>query len=223
MSSHFLLTLDTAPPASPALVINDGAASTGDLVATVKITSPSPDTREMIVWGDVDPTVDPLYDMDEADAQWQLYSPEVSLVLSSDAGPKHIYARLRDDVHNETVAFTSYIVLDTTSPVVAITTPVDRSRISLVDPFDDATFSWAANIDFQHYEVRVVPSGGSPHTAGVPLGSSHGSSNVSGNGAFVAGVPITTDINGADLQAASPGDTAKVVKVFVRSGGVWST
>lgn len=224
MTSHFTLTLDTAPPASPLLDINDGASRTGDPVVSLKVSSASADTREMKIWGDLDTTVDGRFQTLEGDSQWTLWSPEVIVRLTAGTGRKYLYARLRDDVMNETVAFTDWIDLDLDSPVVAITSPPNRSRISNHPPLDSVLFAWSANRPFVHYEVRVVPSTGSPFGAGVLLGSASGSTHVSGTGSFDAGSPISTTIEGLDLQAASPGDSSKIIKVFVQdAGGVWSS
>jgi hypothetical protein len=224
VAASFVLTLDTAPPASPQMLINGGSDRASDPVVTVRLLTPSTDVREAKVWGDVDPAADPRFQHSEADSDWVLWSPEIDVRLAAGTGRKYLYARLKDDVCNETVAFADWIDLDTDSPAVSVTDPVDRGRISAHD--DDcgtAHFSWTANQSFSHYEVRVVPTTGSPHTAGSPIPATGGSLNVSGDGTFTSGSPITTTVRGADLRAASPGDGPKVVKVFVRNGaGAWS-
>lgn len=227
MSASFTLTLDTTAPANPSLLINDGAAQTGDPTAWVTLSSPdvlsgARDVWQMKVWGDVNPMNDPAFTPQEADAQWITYTEQVPITLSAGAGRKHLYARLRDDVGNQTLPFTDFIDFDPTLPIVSITTAVDRSRISKVSPFDTATFIWQASTDYTDYEIRVVPSPGSPQQAGVAIGTTHGSLNT-GDAGGLANTPVTTTITGADLEAASPGNTTKVVKVFIRStSGVWS-
>lgn len=228
MSSHFTLTLDTQAPASPTLLLNGGAAVTGAAEVAVSLSTAdyqagARDVAQMRLWGDVDPAADPLVQPTEAASAWQTFTTDYVVRLTAGTGRKHLYARLKDDVCNETVPFTDWIDLDTTSPVVSIVTAVDRARISKVAPCSNALFLWEANRPFVRYEVRVVPSSGSPQQSGVLIGTGSGSANTSGVGAFPSATPISTVINGADLEAASPGDTTKVVKVFVRSAdGVWS-
>jgi hypothetical protein len=225
MSASFTLVLDTQAPANPALLINDGAAVTGDRAVWVRLSTAdfgAGDVSEMKVWGDVDPTADPALTVAEADATWLPYTEQIAVMLSDGEGRKYLYSRLRDDVGNETLPFTDFIDLDTTVPVVTVTTAVDRGRISKVSPYDVATFTWECNIDFVAYQVRVVPSPGSPQQAGVLIGTAAGSVNTSG-GAGTGHAPVISSIRGADLEAASPGNTTKVIKVFVQeASGAWS-
>ncbi len=229
MAASFTLTLDTRPPANPVILIAGGAAVTGAPEVVVQLDSADyeggmGDVVDMKIWGDVDPTTDPAIQPLEVDSDWVTFDPDLNVRLSAGDGRKHLYAKLRDDVNNATLAFTDFIDLDSTSPIVSITTPVDEAKISKVSPSNTATFSWQASNDFDRYEVRVVPSVGSPHVAGVPIPSTAGSANVSGTGSFPADTPIVTQIKGTDLQTASPGDTTKIIKVFVRdaSTAVWS-
>lgn len=223
MSAHFTVVLDTAPPASPVLLVNGGADRTGDRVVMVALATPSLDVAEMKIWGDIDPTANPLFQATEGASDWTLWSPEVAIRLSAGTGRKYLYARLKDDVCNETPAFTDWIDYDADAPVVAITNPPDRTRISATAPCDTTTFSWECGHDFTDYMVRVVPSIGSPREAGVLVGTTHGSTGTAGTGSFPASTPRTTTVRGADLLAASPGDGSKVVKVFCKdTAGVWS-
>lgn len=224
----FTLTLDTRPPASPAVLINGGAALTGGRDVTLELTTADyqggqHDVASMKLWGDVDPTVDPEVQTTEGASDWQVFQANYAVRLSAGTGRKTIYAKLRDDVLNVTLAFSDFIDLDLTLPVVTITTAVDQSRISKVAPKDTATFVWESSLAFQRYEVRVVPTTGSPHNAGVLIPTTAGSVHTSADGTFPAETGISTTIKGADLEAASPGDTQKIIKVFVRSGGVWSS
>lgn len=223
MTASFTLVLDTQPPANPVLALNYGAVVTGDPVVIVSLSSVSEDVQEMVVWGDVDPTADSTVQTTEADSTWTLYSPDKAIRLDATPGPKYVFARLRDDVCNETPIIEAQITLDLDTPVVSITTPPDRTRISKVAPCNNALFRWQSNKPFVAYEVRVVPSPGSPQGAGFPINTQGGSANTSGVGAFPEATPITTVVNGSDLEAASPGDTAKTIKVFVQdTDGVWS-
>lgn len=228
MSASFDLVLDTQAPAKPTLLINGGSALTGDRAAWVEIGTSdyltgANDVSQMKIWGDVDPSADPSFTVAEADAQWIVFDPQVPVLLSAGSGRKYLYARLRDDVGNESLPFSDFIDLNVDVPVVSVVTAVDRPRISKVSPFNVATFAWEANVAFSEYQVRVVPSHGSPQQAGVLIGTGSGSTSTSGTGAFAAETPIITSITGADLEAASPGDTTKVCKVFVRgTSGTWS-
>lgn len=231
MSAHFTLTLDTQAPANPALLINSGAAVTGAREVAVALSTAdyqagARDVAQMKIWGAVDPTADPLVQPVEADSAWQTFDVDYVVRLSLGSGRKMIYARLRDDVCNETVPFSDFIDLDLDSPVVTITTAIDRGRISKTAPCNTALFGWQSSRAFTHYEVRVVPNPGSPHIAGVLIGTGHGSFGTAGSSVtpFPADTPMTTSINGADLEAASPGDTSKCVKVFTQDqNGVWSS
>lgn len=228
MTASFDLTLDTQAPANPSLLINGGAAVTGDPMVWVDLSTSdyltgANDVLAMKIWGDVDLVADPSFTPQEADATWIAFDERVPVLLSAGSGRKYLYARFRDDVGNESLPFSDFIDLNIDIPTVSITTAADRDRISKVNPFHTTTFVWEANVPFLAYEVRVVPSHGSPRQAGVVLGTSGGSLGVSGDTRIEALTPVTTTITGGDLEAASPGDTVKVVKVFVQGvEGTWS-
>lgn len=225
MSAHFTLTLDTAPPSSPLLLIDGGIDRTGSQLVSVAVTSPDADTQEMLLWGDVDEAHDPDVQRLETDSTWVSYSPTERLVrLSPGQARKRLYARLRDDVGNETAAFADWVDYDISVPTVEITLAPSRAKVSKVPPAHVTVFGWEANVVFDRYEVRAVPTAGSPRAAGPQIGTAHGSANVSGVGTFASEVPISTSVTGGDLEAASPGDGQKVVKVFVRSADTqaWS-
>lgn len=229
MPAYFVLELDTRAPANPVLLINGGAAVTGTPEVAVQLDSAdylggAADVVEMKIWGDVDPTTDATIQTLEADSDWRAFDGELNVRLTAGDGRKHLYAKLRDDVLNVTLAFTDFIDLNSTAPIVEVTTAVDEGKISKVVGANTATFGWESSRAFDRYEVRVVPSIGSPSVAGVLIPSTAGSVNVSGTGSFPADTPITTQVKGTDLQTASPGDTEKIIKVFVRdaSTAVWS-
>lgn len=213
-----ILTLDTAPPANPTLRLNDGEAVTGDRSALAYITVDESvdDVSEMMIWGDVDPTGDPDIQPDEGDSSWVAFAGVTPLLLSDTSERKRIYARLRDDVGNETLAFSDYIDLDLDRPVLSITVGFDVEKVSKKAGFDEASFTWEPNVDLSEWEVRVVPYIYSDHTAGVILEDVAGSTNISG-GVALADVPVTTIIKGTDLEIASPGNSPKIVKIFGKS------
>lgn len=227
--SYFYLELDTRPPANPTLLINGGAAYTGKrevqiAVGTADYQAGSRDVQMMKLWGDVDNGADALVQTTEAASAWQTFDPEYVVRLSNVSGRKTINARLKDDVCNETVTFCDFIDLDLNSPVVTVTQAIDKGRVSKTAPCDAATFGWQSSRAFVRYEIRVVPNVGSPQQAGTVIGTGHGSINVIGVGSFQASTTILSTIKGADLEVASPGDTRKVIKAFVRdSNGVWSS
>lgn len=218
-----VVTLDTAPPAGGAFVINDGAPRVAVQTVTLTIESSSLDVDEMIIWGDVDIADSAAVQATEGASQWITFAESKVIRLSSGDGPKTINLRLRDDVGNATLAIDRVITLDGTAPWVEIVSGVDVERVSTVAGHDEATFSWRCNQAFEHYEVKVVPSSLASYQIGTALDDTDGSLNIAGDGAFPATTPITTTINGADLQTASPGDGPKIIKVFVRNTtDVWS-
>ena len=228
MASHLTLTLDTAPPGNPVLLINRGAVATADRDALVTLTTPdyesgAHDVVSMRLWGDVDLTHNLSIQQFEDESDWITYTTEMVVRLSSATGRKRLHARLLDDVGNQSLVASTYIEYDPALPLVSIVTPLTQGRISVNPLYDESTFTWSSNVPFVEYRVRVVPSLASGPTAGLPLGSTNGSVAVSGSGSFSADTPIATTIKGADLVAAAPGEGPKVIKVFVRdSAGRWS-
>jgi hypothetical protein len=226
MTASVTITLDTKPPASPTLLINAGSTVTGHRVVQIDASTAdyeggARDVRQMKVWGDVEP--DDVFGLRETDSLWLPYTPTLNLRLTDGNGLKTLFARLMDDVCNTTPIFTDSITLDLSSPLIQVVTAIDRARISKVAPCAQATFAWQANVAHDRYQVRVVPTIGSSHQAGVLLGTYYGSINTTGVGSFPADTPTTVVVAGADLEAASPGDTRKVLKVFVRGlDGKWS-
>lgn len=227
MSSVFL-TLDTSPPANLTVSINGGETLTGDRSVTLTIGSTDfdaghADAVEMKVWGDLDPIIaeDQIL---EADSIWQPFATTHNVALENSTGRKRVYVRARDDVGNETEAATDFIDLDLDNATVVITDGVPQAKISRVTGFNLAPFTWESTKSFTDYQVRVVPASTSPVTSGTALGSFHGSENVSGTGSFPATTPIETTVNASDLIVASPGNTAKIIKVFVKDAvsGDWS-
>lgn len=227
MSAYFTLTLDTAPPASPRLEIEEGAAATGSRDVVVALSSPdfsggAHDVTDMKIWGDVDGVADPNVQPAEGAALWMPYQALYAVRLSAGVATKTIFARLRDDVANPTLAFSDTIQYRTDLAVVTVVAPVTVGRISKVAGRDVATFGWRVDRPFDQYVVRAVPNSKSSRTQGSPIPTAHGSLNVAGTGALPANTTITTEIHGADLEAASPGSTLKVLKVFVHDAAGWS-
>lgn len=219
-----ILTLDTSPPANPGIRLNDGEPITGALNAWVTLSTDSQtDVAEMLLWGDVDPVADPLIQPTEAASSWQTYADLVPIILSPGDGRKRVYARLRDDLGNATIAFSDYIDLRQDIPVISIVAGLDVAKVSKVTGYDTATFTWQSTKALSEYQVRVVPSIISTHDSGAVIPSTAGSINTSGT-AVGALAPITTIIRGSDLEIASPGNSPKIIKVFGKSlaTGDWS-
>ena len=99
----------------------------------------------------------------------------------------------------------------------------DKSKSSKVPTFNVAAISFTCDVDFVEYKVKVVPATTSLQDAGVVIGTTNGSTNMSGTGEYPDAQAIDCTINAADLEAASAGDGEKIIKVFVRNAaGTWS-
>jgi len=214
------VTLDTSAPTGLAISIENGSPSTSSDTVMVTISADAPRTGEsymLKMWGDVDNS-DPNIKSDEATAQWFNYTTQVNVILSPTDGTKYIYAKIRDDVLNETPTFVSdSINLDRTKPVVSVTTP-DRTRISLIATRSVTQFSFTVDVPFVEYDVRVVPDSASTVTAGTRIPIDGGSTNTNGTGTFAGGTPIYVTVNGLDLQTAIGGGEQDniTIKVFAR-------
>lgn len=218
MAAYFTLTLDTTAPSGASIVIASPTNS-----RTVIATLSAIDATQMKLYGDIVSDTSSSTKITEDTANWVTYDTTASIVLTDEDGVKTVYAKFRDDVGNETIAVSAVVTLDTAAPVVTISTGPDYSTISEVSGFDTCTFSWSASEDFVEYKICVVPSNTSPQSVGTPIGSDNGSDNMSGIDEFTANQSITSSITGSDLKAASSGDGAKIIKVFVKdSTGNWS-
>lgn len=218
------ITLDTQPPANPVISLASGATYTGTQSVVATLSTPSADVEEMKLWGDVD-LLDNLSVQDtEGNSSWVAYATTYALVLDSGDGLKTVFAKFRDDLGNETATFSDSIQLDTDIPVVEIVSGLTTDRVSKVSPHDVASLSWQCTHAFTDYMVRVVPAVTANRQMGSLIGTANGSANTSGTGVFPADTPIVTTINAADLEAASPGDGPKIIKIFCLSSSTseWS-
>lgn len=226
MASYFNITLDTLAPSGATFTINNNDVYTATQFVDAMFSTVDVDTTgyEIKIWGDVDTSFDGSVQATEGASDWVSYSSTYSIKLSSGDGEKTIYAKIRDDVYNETSQLSDSINLDTTAPVVTITSGPDVSRISKVSGRDTVTFTWESDTQFDEYKIKVVPSSASLHTDGTLIATTNGSTYMSGDATnYAATTGITSTINGADLEAASAGDGEKVVKVFVMDdAGNWS-
>lgn len=223
MASFFTVTLDTAAPAAPGITLAGGAAFTAVRAVTAAIsTSDSPTTGyTMKLWGDVDPAADPNIQVLEANSAWIGYATSQTVTLSTGDALKTINLKIRDDVWNES-ASSDTITLDATLPVISITTGPDVTRVSKVSGKRTISFSFSPDTALTAYKVKVVPATGSLENAGTTIPTTNGSTNMTG--AAVAGAgSVSCTIDARDLDAASTGDGAKIVKVFGQeASGNWS-
>lgn len=218
MASFFNLILDTTAPAGVTLALNDDARYTTKASITAKIGCEDAVTTgyQMKIWGGVADAAT------EEEAVWVNFAATKAITLSTGDGKKTVNLKVRDDVGNESTVVTKEIILDTAVPVVTVTGP-DKSKISKVATFNVAAISFTCDVDFVEYKVKVVPATTSLQDAGVVIGTTNGSTNMSGTGEYPDAQPIDCTINAADLEAASAGDGEKIIKVFVRNAaGTWS-
>jgi hypothetical protein len=222
VAASVTIELDTTPPAGVTVAIDADAAYTSDPNVSVAIASSSPDAAQVLIYGDVDPADNPSIQPLEANSSWITLASPHAVKLSTGDGTKTVRVKVRDDVNNPSAEVTDSIILDTTVPTVAVSSGPTPAKISKQSTKRTSSLTWSVDEDVTAWEVRVVPSTGSDHTAGAVLGTANGSTNASG-GALTASTPVTTTVDGADLEAASAGDGSKVVKVFAQSAsGIWS-
>ena len=209
MASYFNLTLDTTAPSSCS--ISSPARANA---VNITLTLGASDASYMKVWGDICAEAGGSA-IDENNASWVAYGTSLAVILTAANATKTIYAKFKDDVGNVSAAVSTTTILDTTAPVVTITGP-DVSKISKVSGYDVAEFSFSADEPIKAWKVKVVPSTSSINTAGTEIPTTAGSTNMSGSTQTEAETAITCTIKGADLEAASAGDGAKIIKVFVQ-------
>lgn len=212
MASYFNLTLDTTAPTSCSISL-PARSNSVNVTATLAATGAS----QMKIYGDICAQAGGSA-ISEANASWVSYSASASLILTAANATKTVYVKFRDDVGNVTSAYSATVILDTSAPVVTITGP-DVSKISKVSGYNVCAFSFSANESFEEWKVKVVPSADSVHTAGTQIPTTGGSTNMSGNTTKAANVAVSCTIYGADLESASEGDGAKIIKVFVKDAG----
>lgn len=222
MAANFTLTLDTTGPAGVTFVLAGNAAFTSTRAISAAIGTSDGTTvgYQMKIWGDVDPAADANIQPLEANSAWVAYATTKTVTLSTGDALKTVQFKLRDEVGNESSA-SDTITLDTTVPVLSITGP-DLAKISKVAGFRVSTFSFSTDTALTAYKVKVVPATGSLESAGTQIGTTNGSTNMSG-GAVAQGATVTCTIDGRDLEAASAGDGQKIIKVFGQeASGSWS-
>lgn len=217
MASYFNLTLDTTAPSG-------GSISLPERVSSVNVTATLSATGANYVklWGDICATAGGTA-ITEANASWVAYEASKAIILTAANGTKTVYAKFKDDVGNESSSVSASVIFDSSLPIVTIVGP-DVSMISKVSGYNVCAFSFSANETINEWSVRVVPSTNSLHTAGTQIPTTGGSTNMSGTTQKAAAAAVECTIYGADLETASSGDGAKIIKVFVKDlTGNWST
>jgi len=209
MASYFQLTLDTTAPSSTSISLPE-RSNTVNITATLGATG----ATYMKLYGDICATAGGAA-IAEADASWVSYATSLAIILTATNGTKTINAKFMDDVGNVSAAVSATVILDTVAPVVTIVGP-DVSKISKVSGYNVSSFSFSANETIKAWKVKVVPSADSIDTAGTQIPATGGSTNMSGSTQTAASTAINCTIYGADLESASSGDGAKIVKVFVQ-------
>lgn len=231
MASYFNITLDTTAPGGASIVLESGASYTGTQTINARLATSDGTTTgyQIKIWGDVDTSYDSNVQASEGASSWVTvggsFPYDQTIKLSTGDGSKTVYAKIRDDVWNETSQLSDTITLDTVAPVVTIVSGPDATKVSKVSGKRTVNFGWQSDIVFDEYKVKVVPASNSIHTAGTTLLTTNGSSNVSGTaGSYPATTTINTAIDGRDLEVADTGDGTKIIKVFVKSPtGNWSS
>jgi mRNA-degrading endonuclease toxin of MazEF toxin-antitoxin module len=227
-ASYVTVTLDTTAPAGVTVSINGGAAyaTSRDVTLTIA-TSDTPTTGyTMKIYGDVDDAFDTAnYRTLEANAPWITYATSKSVRLTTGDGAKTVRIKVRDDVWNVSSEATDAVTLDTTLPTVTVQAgSPDVTKISKISGKDTVTIVWQSDQIYDEYKVKVVPATGSTEAAGTTVPTTAGSTNTSGSTANApAATNVTTTIKGTDLETASAGDGAKIIKIFVKDdAGNWS-
>lgn len=216
MAAYFNLTLDTTAPSGGSITLAPRTNSV-NITATIAATGAS----YMKLWGDICASEGGTA-IAENDASWVAYSTSKALILTGTDGTKTVYIKFKDDVGNESSSVNASTILDTAGATVTIVGP-DVSKISKVAGFNVSSFSFSADEAFTEWSVRVVPATSSIHTAGTEIPTTGGSSNTHGTTETEANAAINVSIYGADLETASSGDGAKIIKVFVKDlTGNWS-
>lgn len=224
MANYFNLTLDTTGPQGVTSNINSGASYATAQIVTVAIgTSDGVTTGyQMKLWGNVDPAYDANVQATEGASAWVAYATSKQVKLLTGDGSKTVYVKVRDDVLNESAQVSYTITLDTNLPVATISSGPDVTKVSKIATKDTCTISFTVDTHVQSWKVKVVPATNSLESTGTQIGITNGSTGVTG-GALASATPQTVSIKGADLEVASAGDGAKIVKVFVQDdAGSWS-
>ena len=149
------ITLDTTAPEHPTFILNNGAASTNQQVATAHLAHcdfPVRSGYQIKIWGNVDTSYDPNIKATEAESQWVAFSPTRMVKLSQYNGDKNLQAKIRDDVWNETAALNVVVTLTgqpdsppVTEPTITIGDAPSFTSVPILG--QDFEQKWAAEVD----------------------------------------------------------------------------
>lgn len=219
----FTLTLDTAPPVAPALSLDGGATTSPDATITADPSTGDAltDGYSVLLWGDVNPSADPSIQTTEGASSWLPYGA-IAVTLSAGLGAKTLHFKLRDDVHNVTGENTASIEVISAGPVPVITITVDvvPDRISEVPGFSHSTLTFTTDLPVDQWRVTVAPATDATVDESATIGNVHGS--IVTGGSIAGGGARTAAIEGGDLDDATPGDGAAIIKVFGHGANGWS-
>ena len=233
-ASSFNVVLDTTAPGGAALALNGGASTTTsvDITAALTTTDNPVTGYQILIWGTgVDPAFNASIQVAQGSSAWITptwtgagpFTANQAVRLATGDGSKSVSARIRDDVWNETGTLTQSITLDTTVPTVNWTVGPDVTKVSTISGKRtvNATFTVGAE-SITAWEVAVVANSGSARGSGTVIGTTNGSTGVTG-AAKANGTTQAVVLDARDIQAASAGDGTKVIKVFVQdAAGNWS-
>lgn len=248
MSGYFNITLDTVGPQGVSICVNGDEEHTSDKQLSLEILCSDNDTTnyQMKIWSNV------LLESDsEENAKWEDYSREKILTIDSEI-PENteatFYVKLRDDVWNESETASDNITIYTQNPTVIIAS-ITRDRISKIpaapseSPFDKlfskntSMIIFGADRDCDDLKIMVVQDINAfyddPANVLIPTDGSSCITNDDGEiltGSGGMQISQITEraayrayIKGADLEAASPGDGVKIIKIFAHErNGEWS-
>lgn len=93
-----------------------------------------------------------------------------------------------------------------------------RTRISRVAGWDSTDISWSSDVDFTSYQFRVVANAADPVTSGVLLEQDQNPANGGS-----AGATYVSTITDAEVEAVSPAEGGKLIKLFLHTAGGWSS
>lgn len=217
MANYFNLTLDTLSPSISSFLINNGDAVTTSTSVTLKIVCSDSDVASMKIWGISGATT-------ESAASWETFATTKTVTLPDTAeGSYTIYIKVRDNVYNESSTASDSITLSTSIPTITITGP-DVTTISEVSGKNVASFSFKSDVNLSAWKVKLVPATTSINTAGTEIGTTNGSTNMTGT-TLNANTLKSCTINGSDLKRVAGGtDGTYIIKVFGQSAinGLWS-
>lgn len=143
--------LDTTAPKHPTFIINNGGATTDEQIVTAHLAHCDYPIRrgyQIKIWGDVDTEYDPAIARHEEQSQWIAFTPTYLFKLSRYNGSKRLYAKIRDDVWNETATLSFTVTFTGGEQPVEVGKAADSPGFTALPIIGkDFEQSWAAEID----------------------------------------------------------------------------